>query len=1380
MIRKHGTKVRQVWRSIWRLILFTLLLANIIHAPTVCLAGETLNLVTNGDAETGNTDGWKTFRKVISEAPHSGKFCFSCVGSSMVRSSKAVIGIDPNKTYTLTGWFKSAGKGKSRLFFGYIPYDAKHRRISSEQVTYVAGTETTLAAPCAGDDTVIKVVDASKWKALRSGYIAFKVDDSGKYKDLPNRNLSGRGIVKVENKGNHWEIHLAEKCKQTYPAGTKVREHKAESGYIYNAASSRNVPMKWTKYTGKIKGIAESGMVRRQWPRGTRYARVILMANYTQNKEFELHVDDIVLTAIEDGDVREVKKTSANKSVEKRKVAKTNADKSLTLNTFRKYPVFKLPRKPILNTGIDDGVWSNIALARGFFSTKKCEQYADEDAQTSFKIGWFENNLYIIAECEDDYQGNIKADPAKYRDGPVHDDRIRLNFSQKRYQGTNHNYTSFIANSNGGVWSNAKNQADLMQATGSRGTNSWRVTMKIPFSALSIPLRAPADQEEYCFNLERNRTTGDKATTSFVKNNFRTEAFARLALKSETSTAGKGVKIESRLNKSYCAHLSIKRAELAALTLESVIKAHSRYNEIDQETANLIAAVLRQAKTAPMTAEKNRELCRKYKRIVNGLGAPGKKLRFRVQVRDAGLTKFYINGKEVSPDKTGLYVAKIEEGLAVIGAECVSKGKRPELRIELQEHPETLGRWRVASAADENWREKTFDDTKWNIAALNKKGFFWNKNKGDKLFARQLILWNMRHDGPDMCINPKITEWGFSPDTVEVLFLSLRSPLAFVPGSYEFIMELPEGLRLLSMDNKKKEKAHWRKYKTNVMPIEVKRIPAKLTKPGKSPYTRYEIAYNPVDISPTLNNSSLVPVACEKDKLSPGTTSAIYFYRRGSGNFTELAQAFPVRILPPINGRMPKRFILSQYNAMPYKHAGLSEELNDKYLDQACRAGFNYWTLAFSPTHLAELRLPIARTAKYLSKRGATIGTGDQLFPLWGCKWVKRNLYNFIKNTPAARAKYFNNTWSWQSLNMYCPTYMTTVGKDTFVKLVAKDYKEVWLSVIPQADYFFCNWEQEPWYGKTRRATSWNPAKAGDRSACFCDRCKAAFKEFAGIPQEKKLTDNEIFEKYREEWRQFRYSLDGKIQGLVRDACASIGRKYMLYSWTHQKNFWKQCKYSMHIPFPGCPGSPAADSRMQRHMDNTMKFFRDEVGFETVVGQQFFFLRSSTKRNFARVVASRDGYMHPKSWKTQIIRIAASLHGGVDISPALHGVGGTLYYVGEATRMISEYEPLFVDGVREDKLASSEQIRYPNLLVLTRKVINTEKDFTEYPQGDMSKERLVLLFNESDKPKKVTLKNLDLVHGMTARIYGTDKTFDNPVKMEIIIAPEDVTVIHII
>jgi hypothetical protein len=94
----------------------------------------------------------------------------------------------------------------------------------------------------------------------------------------------------------------------------------------------------------------------------------------------------------------------------------------------------------------------------------------------------------------------------------------------------------------------------------------------------------------------------------------------------------------------------------------------------------------------------------------------------------------------------------------------------------------------------------------------------------------------------------------------------------------------------------------------------------------------------------------------------------------------------------------------------------------------------------------------------------------------------------------------------------------------------------------------------------------------------------------------------------------------------------------------------------------------------------------------------------------------------------------------VDLQNSQECVAGMPYWIGEATRIIAAHEDLFFEGERADHLAVSQQIAYPDLLVLRK-----------------DRRRLVLLFNETDADRPVTLTNLELEVGQTARVFEREE-----------------------
>ncbi|MEK6933634.1 MAG: LamG domain-containing protein [Nanoarchaeota archaeon] len=284
---------------------------------------QTANLVSSGElvkdggAESGvvtfNWNGWKGTAPSV----HDGSDSFYSEGisssSTVTVLSKEFIPVDVSSstTYTLAGWFKSYGTGgRSNFYFGLAPYDASKTAISPQEVDVILGTETTLYEAVKPGDTTIKIVkDANgnwrNWKVYVSGgvtydyhVIAFNIDDSGNYNDLPNRDYH-RGINKVEDKGTYLELSLSYSIPtgKSYSSGTKVREQAYGGTYIYTAASPSTVD-DWTKFSGTIQGEKLYGTAKNQWRRGTKYAKIIILPNYLQSIDYKMYADDISLTSV--------------------------------------------------------------------------------------------------------------------------------------------------------------------------------------------------------------------------------------------------------------------------------------------------------------------------------------------------------------------------------------------------------------------------------------------------------------------------------------------------------------------------------------------------------------------------------------------------------------------------------------------------------------------------------------------------------------------------------------------------------------------------------------------------------------------------------------------------------------------------------------------------------------------------------------------------------------------------------------------------------------------------------------------------------------------------------------------------------------------------
>ncbi|MFA6103954.1 MAG: hypothetical protein WCV67_12880 [Victivallaceae bacterium] len=214
----------------------------------------------------------------------------ACKGVTAL-SSKTAVQIDPEKSYKLSGSFKLAPDSKpSKFYFGIMPLNDKGQLISSESVGAIADTETELAADCNPDDTVVKIKNGDKWKVGQFFMIAFKADDSGKKADLPNTELSGWNVVKVEKNGDVFDLTLKNKCGKKYAAGTKIREHRCGGTYIYIGADNKDVTADWTESAAAFKKAD-------LWP-GTCGAKILILANYGGKPDQVMMMKDVKLEEV--------------------------------------------------------------------------------------------------------------------------------------------------------------------------------------------------------------------------------------------------------------------------------------------------------------------------------------------------------------------------------------------------------------------------------------------------------------------------------------------------------------------------------------------------------------------------------------------------------------------------------------------------------------------------------------------------------------------------------------------------------------------------------------------------------------------------------------------------------------------------------------------------------------------------------------------------------------------------------------------------------------------------------------------------------------------------------------------------------------------------
>ena len=220
--------------------------------------------------------------------------------------SPGLFPVEKDSTFEISGQFRSTGSIPSLIFIGLSCYNEEKQLIPTHSFRHIEKTETKLVRPCTSTDKVIVVEDASNWKSNTSCCIAFNIDDSGQYGDIPNFETSSFGIGKIVGSDHLWEIHLLREIGKKYSTNTKIREHISVGGYLhlrehiseeeylyYGGRIGAIVPNAWTKYTSTIGIHGYQGF----YPK-TKYMKIFILGNYGQNSASVLDFKDIELKQI--------------------------------------------------------------------------------------------------------------------------------------------------------------------------------------------------------------------------------------------------------------------------------------------------------------------------------------------------------------------------------------------------------------------------------------------------------------------------------------------------------------------------------------------------------------------------------------------------------------------------------------------------------------------------------------------------------------------------------------------------------------------------------------------------------------------------------------------------------------------------------------------------------------------------------------------------------------------------------------------------------------------------------------------------------------------------------------------------------------------------
>ena len=255
--------------------------------------------LVDGDFEDPTATVWDNSKKKA-EAAYEWNYWMEYVRYSNVQSNNLTY-VNPEKSYKISWMFRSVGEHKSRLYYWFAEYDKDFIRIENKHVNVVAWTETILTQDVNPGDKTITFKNI--WGTMCNiwwnhstfdthAVVAFDIDDSGEYNDLPNRNVNpynwptyqdwsyGQSMRSITNNGETCTVNFSWTMIHTYPVWTHIRMHQSGGQYNYKAASNSIVPNTWKEYIWTVQWISNYGASSSTFRKWTVFIKPLILVNY--------------------------------------------------------------------------------------------------------------------------------------------------------------------------------------------------------------------------------------------------------------------------------------------------------------------------------------------------------------------------------------------------------------------------------------------------------------------------------------------------------------------------------------------------------------------------------------------------------------------------------------------------------------------------------------------------------------------------------------------------------------------------------------------------------------------------------------------------------------------------------------------------------------------------------------------------------------------------------------------------------------------------------------------------------------------------------------------------------------------------------------------
>ena len=669
----------------------------------------------------------------------------------------------------------------------------------------------------------------------------------------------------------------------------------------------------------------------------------------------------------------------------------------------------------------------------------------------------------------------------------------------------------------------------------------------------------------------------------------------------------------------------------------------------------------------------------------------------KVEPADAACTLF-LNGKPFDAP------AKITYGEGAVAVEARATGQHPRLKgsVAFGDYAVPLdGRWRAAPLPDgDAWKQSGFDDRQWQPVEADAGGV-WAAGGGERIALRRVLLWKSSRKEPwrENYWLPMMRDEMYVAEGSAGAFTFIVPNTTQVPASQMTMhIEAPAFLTLL---DRTEGAGHWL---SNLMHSELSS--EKVTRDGVA-YVQHAITFKLPTETRWPAHAALYFQADEG--IERRDDYRFTFWREMNGNVTDVPIALPLHVTGPINGRRCDYFDLT-YSKPPVT---VTTSNSHSYAERdALRR--DLLKMGVGVIWAAYLDKTRGILDSYLAYRDA----GAKL--VWGIDFglnyphVSSQPIKLLDEHPEFRARFYEGApklfedglgyhhRDMTGRDMWCQEYLAGGGKVFYDSLrpAIQEAKEK----LGEIFYVFWDWEY--------------PIAA---YSCFCDRCVSAFRRFAKIPEGERLTDETIVTKYAGQWKAFRYEQSARHMTSMNEFCKEYGTRVNNWSPTPSITYgdfdYSLVKDWYRYHFFAWPGATLPLQGAGRDGWPASLWQQDFPGIH-LVGQTIV-------DYFAGMVVDE------RMFKIWTVNVALGTAGGgwvlwLDSTYPLNQTSGMSYFIGEATRLIHDFEGFFTAARLITPRFKQEGLKgaFSSLVAL------------ESADG---KEALVLLFNQEDEPAEVTV-----------------------------------------